>query len=392
MRGRRSRPCHVSGDGASVSSIGDSKHMKLAIIGAGVAGLAAARALRQRRPDLAITIYEKSRSLGGRAATCRRDGCTFDHGAQYMKAPTPELERLLTAELPADDLLDIGRPVWTFDGAGVIAEGDPAQNADPKWIYRDGLSRLGTLLGAGLDIQRETRIGRIGRRTKDEGRIAGASDNLSSLVFGLSSSGYELFDIQQQKIADTDLILLTPPAPQTADILAASDLDADAKAALLAELARATYRRCISLALAYGRPIARPFYALVNIDRAHPISWLALEHAKAPDRCPPGHSLLIAQMASGWSFAHWDAPADELERLVVDQVGALLSEDTRAPLWSDVQRWRYALPDGGADFDALNASGSGLFFAGDYTSGQGRLHLAIESGWRAATVIERALA
>ena len=43
--------------------------MKLAIIGAGVAGLAAARALRQRRPDLAITIYEQSRSLGGRVAT-----------------------------------------------------------------------------------------------------------------------------------------------------------------------------------------------------------------------------------------------------------------------------------------------------------------------------------
>ena len=61
--------------------------MKLAIIGAGVAGLAAARALRQRRPDLAITIYEKSRGLGGRVATGRRDGYIFDHGAQNMRGP-----------------------------------------------------------------------------------------------------------------------------------------------------------------------------------------------------------------------------------------------------------------------------------------------------------------
>ena len=365
--------------------------MKLAIIGAGVAGLAAARALRQRRPDLAITIYEKSRGLGGRAATRRRDGYIFDHGAQYMKAPTPELERLLNAELPADDLIDIGQPVWTFDSAGAIAEGDPAQNADPKWTYRGGLSRLGKLLGAQLDIQCETRVGRIGRKTKDEGRIVGASDSLWSLVFGLSFAGYELFDIQQHQVGEADLVLLTPPAPQTADILAASDFDADIKAALLAELAHATYTRCISLALAYDRPIARPFYALVNSDRAHAISWLALEHAKAPERCPPGHSLLIAQMAARWSLDHWETLADELERLVADQVGALLGEDTRAPLWSDVQRWRYALPDSGADFDALNAFGSGLFFAGDYTSGQGRLHLAIESGWRAASAIERVL-
>src|SRR5829696_6560677 len=121
--------------------------MKLAIIGAGVAGLAAARALRQRQPDLAMTIYEQSRGLGGRAATRRRDGFVFDHGAQNIRTPTPEMERLLTAELPANDLIDIGQPVWTFDGAGAIAAGDPAQNAEAKWTYRNGLIRLAELLG-----------------------------------------------------------------------------------------------------------------------------------------------------------------------------------------------------------------------------------------------------
>ncbi len=358
--------------------------MKLAIIGAGLAGLAAARALHQRRPDLAITIYEKSRGLGGRAATRRHAGYIFDHGAQNIKAPTPELEQLLTTELPADDLIEIGPPVWTFDGAGTITEGDPAQNAGPKWTYRDGLNRLGKLLGAGLDIRRETRIGSLRRRTKDaRPPIDQGADP--------SSYEYELFDTQQQRISEADLILLTPPAPQAAEILSASDFDPTAKAALVAELARATYRRCISLALAYDRPISRPFYALVNIDRAHPIAWLALEHTKAPERCPPGHSLLIAQMAAHWSIDHWETSADDLARLVADQVGALLNEDMHAPLWSDVQRWRYALPDSGADFDALNASGSGLFFAGDYMSLPGRLHLAIESGWRVAGVIERAL-
>jgi renalase len=160
---------------------------------------------------------------------------------------------------------------------------------------------------------------------------------------------------------------------------------------LIGELSRATYRRCISLALAYDRRIERPFYALVNTDRAHPISWLAFEHDKGPARCPPGHSLLIAQMAPGWSARHWEAPDTELERLAAELSGALLGEDLRAPLWSDVRRWPYALPDSGADFAALNASGGGLFFAGDYTAGLGRVHLAIESGWRAAEAIERAL-
>jgi len=358
----------------------------LAIIGAGVAGLAAAHALRQRRPDLAITIYEQSHELGGRVATRRRnpdkgrgDGYIFDHGAQNLRAPTPELTRLLTAELPSDQLRDIGLPVWIFDGAGVLAEGDPAQNADPKWIYRDGLDRLGELLAAGLDIHRDVRIASIVR-----GSLSVASDHGPPTT----DSRWVLIDDAKKTVAEANFVVLTPPAPQTAEILAASELDAILKDALLAELAHASYRRCISLAVAYPHPIERPYYALVNSDRAHAIAWLALEHAKAPERCPPGHSLLIAQMASRWSLDHWHAPVEQLERLVVPLVAALLGEDLGAPLWSDVWHWPYALPDRGADFATLNGAGGGLFFAGDYTAGLGRVHLAIESGWRVAEEIQ----
>jgi predicted NAD/FAD-dependent oxidoreductase len=352
--------------------------MRLAIIGAGVAGLAAARSLRQHRPDLLVTIYEQGASLGGRVASRGRDagqGLTqrfvFDHGAQYIKTPSPELERLLTAELPSSDLLDIGRPVWTFDTAGAIAEGDPAQNADPKWTYGEGLSRLGELLGAGLDIKRDVRVAAIRRL---------ATGGQWSLV---GSAG--------RSITAADLVLLTPPAPQSAAILSASEFDQVLKEMLLQELAHATYRRCISVALAYPHRIARAFYALVNSDRGHPISWLAFEHDKGLARCPPDHSLLIAQMAPGWSLQHWDAPAAEIQDLVAEHVGALLGEDLGSTLWADIQRWPHALPDASADFAALNSSGCGLYFAGDYTAGQGRVHLAIESGWRAAVEIERAL-
>ena len=340
----------------------------LAIIGAGAAGLAAARSLKQHRPDLAITVFEKSRGLGGRVATRRRDGFVFDHGAQNLRAPTPALEQLLTSELAADMLHDIGLPVWLFDAAGTLAQGDPAQNAEAKWIYRDGLNRLGKLLADGIDVRRELRIG----------HIAGASGG---------GAPFTLFDTNGAPLGSADMVLFTAPAPQSADILAASALDESVKATLLAELGRARYRRCISLALAYPRRIERPFYALLNSDRAHPISWLALEHSKAPDRCPPDGSLIIAQMSAAWSVEHWDTPPDALHEQIAPLVAALLGDELGAPLWSDLQRWRYALPDATADFDTLNATSSGLFFAGDFAAGQGRVHLAIESGWRVAELI-----
>lgn len=343
--------------------------MDLAIIGAGVAGLAAARALRDH-PTLSVTIYEQARGPGGRVATRRRGGFAFDHGAQYAKAPTAALERLLAAELPAADLRDIGRPVWVFDGGGAIAEGDPAQNADPKWTYRAGLDELAQLMAAGLDVRYGVRVERLAR---------------------VGARGYALLDGAGARMGQADAVLITAPAPQAAALLAAGAPEPAADDRL-AELGRAVYRPCISLALAYDREITRPFYALVNTDRAHPIAWLACEHAKGPERCPPGHALLIAQMAPRFSRDEWDRPDADLARTVAEQASALLGDDLRRPLWGDVWRWPHALPDGGCDFDALNRAGDGIFFAGDYTAGQGRLHLAIESGWRAAALITADLA
>ncbi|MCA1599187.1 MAG: FAD-dependent oxidoreductase [Chloroflexi bacterium] len=57
--------------------------MRIAIVGAGAAGLAAGRTLAAQGHD--ITIYEKSRGFGGRAATRRTHDCALDHGAQYLE-------------------------------------------------------------------------------------------------------------------------------------------------------------------------------------------------------------------------------------------------------------------------------------------------------------------
>jgi renalase len=340
--------------------------MRLAIIGAGVAGLMAARRLRATRPDIEVTIYEKSRGFGGRVATRRREGFAFDHGAQVIKSPSPEIERLLREELPAADLRRMELPVWLFDSSGALVPGDEQLNAEASWYYRDGNNRLGKLLAEGLDVRREVRVGALRRS-------AGAQ--------------WAVVDVSGEEVGVADAVLLTAPAGQCAEILVASEIDGSLKERLAAELAKGTYRRCISVALAYDRPLERPYYALLNADRGHPIAWLGLEHAKGAERCPPGYSLLIAQMAPGWSRERWEAPADAIGPEVAGMLSELLGEELRRPLWWDRQGWRYALPDGGCDFEALNGTGSGLFFAGDFTAGQGRVHLSIESGRRAAELI-----
>ena len=55
---------------------------RVAVIGAGIAGLACARELA--RADARVTVFERSRGLGGRLGTRRQGNLAFDHGAQYI--------------------------------------------------------------------------------------------------------------------------------------------------------------------------------------------------------------------------------------------------------------------------------------------------------------------
>lgn len=339
--------------------------MKVAIIGAGVAGLAAAYKLRHEQPEIELVIYEKSRGVGGRAATRRAHGAVFDHGAQYIKGSTPALDHLLRHTLAHDTLVDIAAPVWTFTGNGQITQGDPKQNTDPKWTYSDGLTRLAKELAQDLDVRTETRIGRIAQANRS----------------------FVLFDTASNTVGAADAVLLTPPAPQTADLIRASALPAAAQHTMLAQLADAHYRRCLTLTLGYD-PILqeRPWYALVNVDKHHPISWLAYEHRK-PGRDEDGQHVVIAQMAPQWSVEHWDDDLPTLQDHITVLLSDLLAENMRTPRWADRQGWRYSQPDSAADFRTLNDALPGVFFAGDYTAGQGRVHLAIEQGWQVADKI-----
>ena len=60
----------------------------VAIIGAGIAGLSAAKSLMQQ--GINVTLFEKSRGLGGRASTRRLPWANLDLGVQYFTVQTPE--------------------------------------------------------------------------------------------------------------------------------------------------------------------------------------------------------------------------------------------------------------------------------------------------------------
>ncbi len=337
-----------------------------AIIGAGCSGLAAAHELREA--GYTVTVFEKSNGVGGRAATRKQQGFIYDHGAQYVKGGSPVSTALVTERFRLADLIDIDKPVWIFDRQGNIQEGDPLKNADSRWNYRSGLNALAQRMAQGLDIRFQTGIGQLRQ----------------------SVTGWSLFDGSGNHAGEFDLVLITIPAPQAVELIKVSQLNNTQREHICTLLRKAIYNPLISVMLGYRpAPRARPYYALVNTDKAHALSWLAWEHEKAPERVPEHAGLLIAQMAPQYSRDHWDLPADEVISDVANQVATLLDEPLNEPFFTAIYHWQYALPVEKADAHQVNALSMGLAFCGDAFVG-GRVHLALEHGIAIARQLIRA--
>ena len=331
---------------------------RLCIVGAGLAAAGIADALSAE--PVSVTVLEKSRGVGGRAATRRRDGCRYDHGANYIK-DSDERTRELLQSLGADGLVDIDAPVWPFDAEGTISESQRPESH--KWTWEAGITQLAKRLfdRTNADIRKETRVD-----TLEEGQ-----------------SGWTISDTDGATHGPFDAVVLTPPAPQTADLLQATELldgDDDLAAATDA-VDQVPYRTIRSLMLHYPFEIDPPYYALVNDDRDHDIGWLARESCK-PGHIPAGEELLVVQMAPDWSTANDEMPLDDAASEAAVKAAQLLDDDRLTePDWVDDQGWRYALPDAGVDSDAVEPlEAHGLYLAGDWVVGEGRAHEALWCG------------
>jgi photolyase PhrII len=80
-----------------VSRPANGRRLRVAVVGAGLAGLSAARALEDQGHE--VVVVDKARGPGGRMSTRREGEWQFDHGAQYFTARDPRFRRHVLAWL-----------------------------------------------------------------------------------------------------------------------------------------------------------------------------------------------------------------------------------------------------------------------------------------------------
>ncbi|WP_206603161.1 FAD-dependent oxidoreductase [Leptolyngbya ohadii] len=118
----------------------------VAVIGAGLAGLTCAQQLRQA--GYRVVVIEKSRGLGGRAATRRLMTTCADHGLRYLESQGERSQIFIDRLLQAGVLVPWTEKTHTLNSAGVITV-DP--EVHPRYAAPNGMSAIAKELAIHLE-------------------------------------------------------------------------------------------------------------------------------------------------------------------------------------------------------------------------------------------------
>jgi predicted NAD/FAD-dependent oxidoreductase len=317
--------------------------MKIAIIGAGMAGLTAAR---QLTADHEITLFDKSRGVGGRMSTRYAGDYEFDHGAQYFTVSDPEFETLIS-----DMNEDTAR--WESRGFYLRTGELSGDTGRPRWVGAPRMNGLPKAMAQGLDIQ-------LGRRVS---RIAGTAGELTLRFEDGSTEG------------PFERVICAAPAPQAMDML-------PPRSPLQPILADVTMHACFALMVGWPEPFD-PGWDSLRVGNL-PISWIALNNSK-PGRSD-AVSTLVVHAAPEWSDTHAEADRDWVQSILLETASALCGRKLDQAPHIALHRWLYAYANEGVGQDCLIDPALGVALAGDWCVG-GRVEGAFVSGRAAANAI-----
>ena len=321
--------------------------MNIAIIGAGMAGLAAAQRLSDAGHQ--VTIFDKGRGPGGRMSTRRADTpigeCRWDHGAQYFTARTPEF-RSVVEDLQKDGAVTVWRPrivrmVHEPSGWSISPE-PPKGEGQEMFVGSPAMNSVIKALAATLDVRWSQRVTAIIR--SDKGNI---------LEF---ESG--------DQAGPFDLVVSAVPAEQAADLLSGIS------PALASEAGQARSAPCWAVMLGFDRKVPVEWDGAKLESTA--LSWVARNSAK------PGRSdaeTWVLHASPDWSRAHSGMDKADVAALLAEQFCGMTGAS--APVFKAAHRWLLAMVESPIGTPFGWDAGVGVASIGDW-----RIAPRIEAAWQ----------
>lgn len=331
------------------------KRVTCLVVGAGLAGLIAARELQSS--GVGVVVLDKGLGVGGRLATRRIGDGVFDHGAQFFTVRDAEFAKHVDEWLRAGVVHEWCRGFAHKDGT-LHADGHP------RYCGTGGMTGIAKYLAADLDVHTGVRVESIVER---DGEWDVTTD------VGMSWRAASL--------------LLTPPVPQSLSLIESGGFTLDAEAR--AHLARISYDPCIAVMATFARTVALPEPGAVQIEDREPVYWIADNKRKG---ISPRASALTIHAGADFSRAYWVMEDAVIVETLIGHAGKFLRdvdghllENTEIETWQ-VKRWRYSKPAVTHSQRFLAVRTPPLVFAGDAFGGP-RVEGAGLSGLAAAREI-----
>lgn len=261
--------------------------MKTIIIGAGMAGLSAARILLQKGHE--VTILDKGRGVGGRMSTRTIEQGKADHGAQYFSVKTPEFQALID-ELQAENIT----ATWQL-----------AQRENVRYVGAKGMNTIPKRLAEKLNICLNEKVVLItGNELKTEAGNSYSFDNL----------------------------IVTCPIPQVIELFANSKIDFSKKDKNVLESIE--YTPCIAVMAVLKESTDIPTGGIILENQA--VAWIADNFQKGISATPT----VTLHASADFSKKHLEDDLQEVLQIMLKSVSQWITSENI--IFTQVHRWRYS--------------------------------------------------
>lgn len=275
---------------------------RIAIIGAGIAGLTAAALLG---PHAEVVVIDKSRGVGGRMASRRTDAFCFDHGAQFFTARSAAFRHFLQPRIDDGTIR-----AWTPRVLTLEAGAKPYRRDwfEPHYVGVPSMTALPKALAATLTLKLQWELAQLER--SGEHWWLHATDGSSEGPF--------------------DWVIATAPAPQIVQWFppAFSGMQA---------LQQVHYSPCFALMLGFAElPELRWDAARV---KSSPLDWIVRGDSR-PGQLS-GQTLLL-HSTHAWAREQLEGDSDSITNSMWQALNAAVGQQLPAPQLSLLHRWRFA--------------------------------------------------
>ena len=307
--------------------------LRVAVIGAGIAGLTAARKLA--KAGATVTVYEKSRGLGGRLATRRIDAGGADHGAQYVTAREP------------------GFKAWVARAKAVgsiVAWAPRGKDGDDEWLVgTPGMSSLVTAMVDGFDVVRET-------------EVAGVQEIDGALALTFRDG---------REVTGFDRVVVAVPGPQALPLLGGFGEPFE-------RIGDAVMAPCWTLIAAFDEPVDPGFDIARDVGA---LAWVARSLSK------PGRSgeIWIAQANPDWSRRNLEDQAETVAPRLLEMLAAVTGP-LPEPTYVAAHRWRHALVEKAVGASFLLSADGRIGACGDWL-----IAPRVEAAWASGDSLAEAM-